>query len=304
MRLRFRPKKGTLRFLSVVTGFLIWFYVLNAARVRVEKVVLLQYVLPEHAVFAKRPPAEVGVVLEGPRAFMRQLESREERMVVDLTRRPWRDQSNPRVPLRPEDIPLPFGVRVERFSARWLELRLERKASKVVPVKAPLVGELPSELRLEKLRVRPSEVEVVGPRSLVGSLKEVTTRPVDVESLLGQETISLEWQLPDERLVVATAGTPQLSYELTARRANLVLESVPVRVLGDGRVTGASKVTVVLWAPADLVRRVEKTDLNVQVWAEVPEGKRGQQRVPLRAVLPPRLHLVELRPSSVLVEGP
>lgn len=304
MKLQSKSRKPMLRFLSVGTAILLWFYVLNAARVRVDKTVSIQYVLPDHAVFAVRPPRELILTLEGPRAFMRQVENRDEKILIDLTRRQWRNQMRPKVTLKGDELPLPFGVRVEKMLPGTLDLRLERKASKMVQVRTPLIGELPDELQIKDLRIRPQEVEVVGPRSVIANLKEIATRPVDVESLLGQESLALEWQLPDERLVVSSAaGIPQLSYKMVARKANLILEKVPVRFVGEGRALNTKQVTVVLWAPADIIRRTDKSDLNVQVWAEIPEGLRGRTKVRLRAVLPPRLHLVELRPQTILVEG-
>jgi YbbR domain-containing protein len=304
MRIRFRTRKPLLRILALATGFIIWFYVLNAARVRVDKTVTIQYVLPPPVVFAIRPPTEMTVTLEGPRAFMRQLEAREEKILVDLTLPQYRDQNRPVITFQGDELTLPFGVRVEKMTPRKLELRLERKAFKKLPVRTPFIGELPDDLHLKELRVRPTEVEVVGPRSVVASLKEISTRPVDVETLYGQDTLALEWQLPDERLAVNSPTAPELSYKLTARKANLVLEKMPVRLLGEAKIIGTKEVTVVLWGPPDIIRRTDKSDLNVQVWAEVPDKLRGEQRVRLRAVLPPRLHLVELRPQTILVEGP
>lgn len=304
MKIRIKSRKPLLRFISVAGAVLLWFYVLNAARVRVDKTVSIQYVLPDNAVFSVRPPSELTLTLEGPRAFMRQVEARDEKILIDLTRPQWRNQLRPRVLLRGDELTLPFGVRVEKTIPAGLDLRLERKASKTVPVKAPLIGELPDELQLRELKIRPLEAEVVGPRSVINNLKEITTRPVEVDQLLGQDSLALEWQLPDERLVVTSPGLPQISYRLVARSANLVLEKVPVRFVGEGSIVGPKQVTVVMWAPPDIVRRTDKSDLNIQVWAEIPEGLKGKTKVSLRAVLPPRLHLVELRPQTIVVEGP
>ena len=304
MKIRIKSRKPLLRFISVGAALLLWFYVLNAARVRVDKTVTIQYVLPDSSVFSVRPPAELTLTLEGPRAFMRQVETRDEKILIDLTRPQWRNQMRPRVTLRGDELALPFGVRVEKMLPATLDLRLERKASKVVPVRTPLIGELPDELQIQDLKIRPLEAEVVGSRSVIANLKGITHRPVVVDALLGQETLPLEWQLPDERMVVTSPGLPQMSYRLVARRANLVLEKVPVRFVGEGSIVSPKQVTVVMWAPADIARRTDKSDLNIQVWAEIPEGLKGKTKVNLRAVLPPRLHLVELRPQTILVEGP
>lgn len=302
MKLGRRNRKHLLKVVALATGLVLWFYVLNASRVRLEKTVSVQYILPDHMVFLTKPPREVTVTLEGPRAFMRSMINREEKVVVDISKPPYRDSLRPRPQIREADLGLPFGVSMEKITPRELALKLERKASKIVPVRYSLMGELPVELELKGLKLLPAEVEVVGPRTLVSGLKELATRPVDIESLYGQQSVSLEWLLPDERVVVSRPTGPTLSYQLKAKRSNLVLEKVPVRLLGEGSMAREQTVTLVLWAPADIVRRADKSDLNVQVWAEVPEGARGPSEVGLRAVLPPRLHLVEIRPKRILVQ--
>jgi hypothetical protein len=299
---RLRSRKHSLKIVALFTGTVLWFYVLNAARIRIDKTVTIQYVLPDHAVFAIKPPQEVVVTLEGPRAFMRPILDREEKILVDVSRPPWNDSMRPQPVLRAADFVLPFGVKVEKITPRVLPLRLERKASRVLPVKAMLAGELPDDLELTSMSVTPAEVEVVGPRSLIANMTEVQTRSIEVESLYGQNSLALEWNLPDERLVVARGNSPTLNYGLKVKKANLVLEKVPVRLLGEGSLPRQQNVTLVLWAPLDIVRRVDKSELNVQVWAEVPENAPGPTEVALRAVLPPRLHLVEIRPKRILVE--
>lgn len=301
--MRFRSRKHTLKVVALFTGTILWFYVLNASRIRLEKTVNLQYVLGDNVVFAGKPPQEATVVLEGPRAFMRTMMEREEKILVDISRAPWRDNLRPKPTLKDEDLKLPFGVKVEKITPRVLPLKLERKASKVLPVRYTLSGELPTDLQLIKAQIKPTEVEVVGPRSLISGLKEVLTKPIEVESLYGQTSLGLEWNLPDERLLISRPASAQLNYQLKAKKANLVLERVPIRILGEGRMVKEQTVTLVLWAPKDMVRRVDKSDLNVQVWAEIPEGSRAKSAVELRAVLPPRLHLVDIRPKKILV-GP
>lgn len=302
MKMKFKARKHSLKAVALFTGTILWFYVLNASRIRLEKIVTIQYVLPDNVVFATKPPQEATVMLEGPRAFMRSMMEREEKVLIDLSRSSFRDNLRPKINVKDEDLNLPFGVLVEKLTPRILPLKLERKASKIVPVRYGLAGELPEDLQLQNPRLKPTEVEVVGPRSLIAGLKEVTTRPVDVESLYGQDAVTLEWNLSDDRLVISRPASAQLSYELKARKSNLVLERIPIRILGEGALVREQTVTLILWAPKDMARRVEKSDLNVQVWADIPDGARGKTEVELRAVLPPRLHLLDMRPKRILVE--
>lgn len=294
--------KYTLRIFSLLTAIVLWFYVLNAARSTIDKTFTVQYILPDHMVFQTKPIQEVTITLEGPRTFMRSVIDREEKITIDLSKPPYRDTTRPVVPIKMDELILPFGIKAEKVVPRVLNLKLEKKVTKLVSVKAPLIGDIPSDLVLEDLRVIPKEVEITGPRSVVQKMREISTRSIEVESLFGQNSLSLDWNLSDERIVITDGISPQLKYTIKAKRSNLILDKIPIRLLGEGELVRQREVELILWAPLDVIRRVDKRDLNVQVWAEIPENSKGRVEVELRAVLPPRLHLIEIKPKRVLVE--
>lgn len=294
--------KYTLRIFSLLTAIVLWFYVLNAARSTIDKSFTVQYILPDHMVFQSKPIQEVIITLEGPRTFMRSVIDQEEKITIDLSKSPYRDTTRPVVPIKMDELILPFGIKAEKVVPRVLNLKLEKKVTKLVSVKAPLIGDIPSDLIIEDMRVIPKEVEITGPRSVIQKMREITTRSIDVESLFGQNSFGLDWNLSDERIVITDGISPQLKYNIKAKRSNLILDKIPIRLLGEGELVRQREVELILWAPLDVIRRVDKRDLNVQVWAEIPENSKGRVEVELRAVLPPRLHLIEIKPKRVLVE--
>jgi YbbR domain-containing protein len=302
MSLKLRSKKHSLKILSFLTAIVLWSYVLSASRSVIEKTVTVQYLLPDDTVFQVKPVQEINVTFEGPRAFIRSIVDKDEKLVIDLTKPPYVNNSKPQIILRATDIVVPFGIQAQKVSPRALSLKLEKKMSKILPVKIPNFPELPTDLEMTGLKVSPKEVEVTGPRSVIQRMKEVSTKSIDVENLYGQSSLVLDWNFPDERVVVTKGASPEIRYNLKARRSNLLLEKVPIRLMGDGELLRQQEVDLILWAPTDIVRRVDKRDINVQVWAEVPLDAKGKVEVELRAVLPPRLHLVEIRPKRVLVE--
>ena len=40
---------------------------------------------------------------------------------------------------------------------------------------------------------------------------------------------------------------------------------------------------------------------TVQVWADIPEDAKGKVKVPLKVVLPPTMHLLEISPKTIIV---
>jgi hypothetical protein len=278
-------------------------YVLNSEKVKFEKTVALEYVLPVDMMFAQKPVHEVTFLIEGPRAFVRTVAEREDRLVIDLNRANARRQLAFNVDINPAQLNLPFGMVVERVLPRRLEIRLEKKASKIVPLRLQFAGQLPDKLLLQQTKLDPSEVEVYGPRSLIAALKELPIRPIDLEVLPGNDHVSVEVQLPDERFILTGGFDVKFSYQLKAASSNLSLKKLPIKFLSEKRkITSNIKFAdVKLLVPEKIIKNRSNVSSTVQVWADIPSGARGRVEVPLKVVLPPTIHLLEINPKSIIV---
>lgn len=303
MKMRNRMKKHSLKLISVFLALFLWIYVLNSEKVKFEKTVALEYILPVDMMFAQKPPQEVIFMIEGPRAFVRTVAEREDRLVIDLNRANARRQLNFNVDINPAGLNLPFGMVVERVLPRKLDIKLEKKASKIVPLKMQFAGQLPEKLSLQNTSLVPSEVEVYGPRSLITKLKELPVRPVDLENLAGVDQIPVEIQIPDERLSVTGGFDIKFHYQLKAASSNLTLKEVPIRFLSEKRkITSAVKMAdVKLLVPEKVLKNRSNVSSTVQVWADIPADARGRITVPLKVVLPPTIHLLEISPKTIIV---
>lgn len=303
MKMRNRMKKHSLKFLSVFLSVFLWAYVLNSEKVRFEKIVILEYILPEDMMFAQKPPLEVTFMIEGPRAFVRTVAEREDRLVIDLNRANSKRELSFQVDINPAQLSLPFGMVVERVVPRRIPIRLERKASKIVPLKLQFTGQLPYKISLIKPELKPSEVEVYGPRSVIGELKELPTRPIDLESLVGQEKVPVEVALTDERLTLTSGYDVTFSYQLKAASANLTLRDLPIKFLTrskniESRIKTAD---LKLLVPEKVIKNRSNISSTVQIWADIPENAKGRIEVQLKVVLPPSIHLLEITPKSIIV---
>lgn len=305
MKMKARMKKHSLKFLSVFLSVFLWAYVLNSEKVRFEKTVSLEYILPEDMIFAQKPPIEVTFLIEGPRAFVRTVADREDRLVIDLNRANSKKKLSFQVDINPSQLSLPFGMVVERIIPRKIPILLERKASKIVPLKLRFSGKLPNNLSLVNIQLKPAEVEVHGPRSIIGRLKEIPTRPIDLESLVGQESMLVEVALKDERFSLTSGSEATFTYQIKAASANLTLTNVPIKFLTKSK-TISSRVksaTVKLLVPEKVMKNRSNISSTIQVWADIPEDAKGRIEIPLKVVLPPSIHLLEINPESIIVDA-
>lgn len=302
MKMKNRVKKHSLKFISAFLSVFLWVYVLNSEKVKFEKTVSLEYILPTDMIFAERPVQEVTFLIEGPRAFVRTVAEREDRLVIDLNRVNARRQLKFTVDINPAQLNLPFGMIVERVLPRRINIRLEKKASKIVKLRLQYAGSLPDKLSLSNTSLTPSEVEVYGPRSVVAKLKEIPVRPIDLENLPGEDQLAVDLQLPDERLTV-NAGEILFNYQLKAASSNFTVSDLPIRFLSEKRKI-SSKVKsadVRLLVPEKIIKNRSNVSSSVQVWADIPSGAKGRVEVPLKVILPPSMHLLEVRPKTIIV---
>lgn len=303
MKMKSRLRKHSLKLVSLLLSFFIWVYVLNSEKIRFEKTVDLEYILPVDMMFAAPPAREVTFSLEGPRAFVRTVMERTDRMIIDLNKANSKRQLKFSFDVNSAQLNLPLGMKVLEAQPRKIQVSLEKKVSKIVPLKLQLQGELPLNLSIQKAYLEPQEVEVYGPRSAVLKLKEISTKPVDLESLEGQDQIQVEAQLPDERLSITGGFDLKLYYQLKASRSNLTLDQVPVRFLSENkRVTSSTRSAQVRVFVGDKVmKNRSNVSSTVQVWADIPSDARGKMVVPLKVILPPSVHLVEVNPKTIIV---
>lgn len=303
MKMRNRLKKHSLKFISIFLSVFLWIYVLNSEKVKFEKTVSLEYILPVDMMFAQKPPQEVIFLIEGPRAFVRTVSEREDKLVIDLNRANLRKQLNFSVDINPAQLNLPFGMIVERAIPRKLNIRLEKKASKIVPLRLQFSGELPEKLSLHQPVLEPAEVEVYGPRSLISKLKDLPVKPIELESLPGQNHVPVEVQINDDRLTVTGGFDIRLNYQLKAATSNLTLKEIPIRFLTQKRkiFSAVKAADVKLLVPEKVLKNRSNVSSSVQVWADIPEDAKGKVTVPLKVVLPPTMHLLEISPKSIIV---
>lgn len=303
MKMQRRMKKHSLKFISIFLSLFLWIYVLNSEKVKFEKTVHLEYLLPVDMMFAHKPPQEVTFLIEGPRAFVRTVAEREDRLVIDLNRANARRQLSFTVDINPAQLNLPFGMVVERVLPRKLNIRLEKKASKIVPLKLAFTGNLPDKLSLANPVLEPAEVEVYGPRSVISKIKELPIKPVDLDNLMGLDQVSVEVQVPDERLTFTNGYDIKFSYQLKAASANFTLKAQPIKFLSHSRKIRSSvkSADLKLLVPDKIIKNRSNVSSSIQVWADIPEDAVGRVEVPLKVVLPPSIHLLEISPKTIIV---
>jgi len=133
--------------------------------------------VPEDLVITDQNSDVVNVRVQGRSATLRNVEGERLEYAVQV------DGARPGdavfdVPQQPID--LPRGAKVVSRSPSRLEVKFERRGTKVMKVRADLAGEPAPGYRVSAVQVEPARVTVAGARREVMRLSEAVTEPIDI----------------------------------------------------------------------------------------------------------------------------
>lgn len=301
-----RYRKHLIKLLSLLLAVFVWVYVLNSERLKFEKIVKLEYRLKDQVVFAIKPLQEVTFVLEGPRAFMRNLLEREDSILIDIS------YKNPQFKrgqytLKESDLSLPYGVKVDRIIPRRLNLQLDKKIAKDLPVKFSIEGPLPDPLFFKEVVVDPVFVKAEGARAIMSLINEIKTKPVQSNLLIEERVINLETFNHDSRILYYHSKNYTLYANIAANKFNRKISQVSARIIGEGKLVPNQKFELEVWVMEDKQKIWKKLVKEVQLVLRTPDKdplKAKMQEVTPIVSLPRGVYLHKIKPETVLINVP
>lgn len=137
--------------------------------------------LPEGMMIVNDLPDGVRITVTGLQSRLKEFQARAFFIPVDAS-----DITSPGVvhrALQISEIQLPVGLRIEKAKPDTLELQVDRKIHRLIPVHA--IFELPAGWKVKSVMVEPDKVELSGPEVWLGSLPEVQTNPIRLKRKIG-----------------------------------------------------------------------------------------------------------------------
>lgn len=166
------------RLLALALAGLAWFVVSGEKREpQSEKVVevAVQYDAPDNYLLLERVET-IRITARGPLSKIRSLTAPFVDVFVNLPETEGVQQ----VALGEDQVILPEGLELVSVEPNVIQVRLDRQATRVVPVAADLQGEPAAGARVLEVRVVPNQALVGGPASVLDTLDQIYTTTVDL----------------------------------------------------------------------------------------------------------------------------
>lgn len=272
-----------LKLLSLLLAFAIWLAVIGENRIVQDFAIPLDVVLPEELTLTAAPPTNLTVRLRGSETSIRTLDPL--RLVVSLDLREV-SPGKLDVQLFPENLTgVPAGVEVAFIDPSRVQLVVESRLRRELPVVPDLIGELPEGLALYQARTRPETLAVEGPESEVKALERLRTNPIRLDRLT-RSVVQSATVVPERPNVRVLDPRPiELQLIIDTAPVDKTLNGVPVVSQRDDvqAVFTPTSLGVTLSGPAALLQRVgaEQVRVVAEIPANISSESQESQQVPV-----------------------
>ncbi|BBB32633.1 conserved hypothetical protein [Thermotomaculum hydrothermale] len=170
-----------LKVISLIIAFTMWAYISGQ---KTPKIIEKNFTAPiyfentsDNMILTRDVLYEITVQLRGPETIIKKIKSEDVYITIDLKNKKFGLHS---IPLTEDLVHKPNGVKVVNIIPNTIQFKIERKVTRLVPIKANLVGDLPDDLEVKKIILSPPTVKVEGPQSVLGKIQYFKTEVIDI----------------------------------------------------------------------------------------------------------------------------
>lgn len=165
--------------------------------------------IPPMLVLEEPKKNELSVTLSGLERAFDLLEPRTLRVSLDLSHIQPGEET---FVVTREDVRTPANLKLERIDPSYLKFFVSKLIQLNVPIKVETYGQLPQNLSLESIKVKPQRVKVIASQYIQDDLIKITTEPIDLSLIKEPTTLTQKLVIPtDIRLMDGKESTVKVS---------------------------------------------------------------------------------------------
>lgn len=194
-----------LKLFSLILAFILWLILIPPEKIFSEKTLTVSLEtrnIPPNVELVEKPPATIDVVIRAPQRLIDQITPANVVARLNLEKATTFQEE---YPLNKKMISIPTGAEVINVYPNKVHLKFERTKVVMLDIKPNIIGELSQGLKIEKIEVIPSRVEVKGAESKIRDTDKVRTTPIDISGITQTTEYEADLILPNPDLRVNTS---------------------------------------------------------------------------------------------------
>ena len=199
-----------------------------------------------------------------------------------------------------QEVVAPTGAEILSVWPAELEITLDRKVERSVPIQVDTVGNPAAGTSVFATRAEPSQVTIVGPRKAVRAIDYVYTQPLDITDQQTNLVTEVALRPPGPGMTLKKVEKVKVTVEIAEEFENETFKDLPVkaRKAPTGTKISPERITLVVKGPRRLLDKISKDLIEVNVSLS-PEADKGQKRFDktVEVRLPEGLQLADVAPK-------
>jgi len=209
-----------LKLISLILAMALWFFVVSKGRsvITVDVPIGFKNVPAKFAVAGK--PAPLSVSIEGQESVLNKLKEGDVSVILDLNGVKTGKVS---LPVSIDEVTVPKAVNVTEISPLSVDLLIEEKVRKSVPVRPIIVGLPAGGFLIRAIEVIPSEVQIEGMRKDVARVYFVKTDIIDITGVTDNIQHNIPLNLNNDSIITDTSAVEVKIFLQKIKRKSLYL---------------------------------------------------------------------------------
>ncbi|MBW1847431.1 MAG: hypothetical protein JRJ27_09875 [Deltaproteobacteria bacterium] len=256
--------------------------------------------IPDGLTLSSPFPKGIEIRVSGPKSTIKTLKNHTLQYILDLSGAEIGDLA---VPISKDVISLPPDVTIIKINPSFLIVSVEKEIIKIVPVNVSLLNKPAAGHIISKITAVPASVTLKGPQSQLDPIKEIQTKPVDIngafESFKKETTLDLTEEIqntiPSETILVEIAIQDKIDIR--------EFQAIPVKGVNTRYSYHISPAVIEIKVKGP-INELNKFDasINIKVHIDLKELKPGIYMKPAAILLPVDITLIHVEPEIFTVE--
>lgn len=170
-----------LKILAVALALSLWFFVTYRGQSEVVIDAHIEFKnVPKGMELLRQNISKVNINVSGHERLLKALGPMDRRVVVDMSNA---KRGEAVYYLDKDDVIIPRTIKVLRIEPTSVKVTLDESTSKIVPVRAYIIGSPENGYKVKSIDVKPSSIEIEGAKTEVARVALLRTEPIDITGI-------------------------------------------------------------------------------------------------------------------------
>jgi len=204
----------TFKLISIVLAVFLWFFVTFKGQTETYVEVPIEFKgVPVGMEILKQNVKKINISISARERIIREIAQNNIRVIIDLSNAKLGENS---MPITKSSIKIPRGAEILRIEPSIVKVYLDKKAQKMVPVRAVIVGNPEKGFIIRSIELDPSKINIEGAKKELDRIQIIKTEPIDIEGI--KENISIQAKIdPEGKIFRSDKDTINVKIEIRSR---------------------------------------------------------------------------------------